>query len=93
MSEVAVAEKDFKTESVSSVPTPYISDLNIARRAALAEVDNATFGWFHVRTCLVAGVGYVLSRRKQDFDSRADLLLRSPDSSPMLMVRLPLFWW
>lgn len=80
MSEIAVAEKDFKTESVSS-SSPYISDLNLARRAALAEVDNAAFGWFHVRTCLVAGVGYVAipSRRKNsifDFLILADLLLR-----------------
>lgn len=28
------------------------------RRAALAEVDNAPFGWYHVKTCLIAGVGF-----------------------------------
>ena len=33
-------------------------DLNARRRAALAEVDNAKFGWQHVKTCLVAGVGF-----------------------------------
>ncbi|ORY89459.1 putative phosphate transporter [Leucosporidium creatinivorum] len=33
-------------------------DLNARRRAALAEVDNAKFGWFHVKACLVAGVGF-----------------------------------
>ncbi|GAA5896023.1 hypothetical protein JCM6882_005588 [Rhodosporidiobolus microsporus] len=33
-------------------------DLNARRRAALAEVDNAAFGWFHVKACCVAGVGF-----------------------------------
>ncbi|KAI0267662.1 phosphate transporter [Gloeopeniophorella convolvens] len=33
-------------------------DLDERRRAALAEVDNATFSWFHVKVCLVAGVGF-----------------------------------
>jgi PHS family inorganic phosphate transporter-like MFS transporter len=33
-------------------------DLDAKRRAALAEIDNAKFGWFHVRACLVAGVGF-----------------------------------
>ncbi|RDB17325.1 Inorganic phosphate transporter PHO84 [Hypsizygus marmoreus] len=28
------------------------------RRSALAEIDNAKFSWFHVRVCLVAGVGF-----------------------------------
>ena len=29
------------------------------RRAALAEVDNAKFSWFHVRVCIIAGIGSV----------------------------------
>jgi len=33
-------------------------DLNARRRAALAEVDNAKFGWFHVKACAVAGIGF-----------------------------------
>ncbi|KAJ7659925.1 inorganic phosphate transporter [Mycena rosella] len=32
--------------------------LDERRRAALAEVDNAQFSWFHVKVCLVAGVGF-----------------------------------
>jgi len=28
------------------------------RRAALAEVDNAMFSWFHAKVCIVAGVGF-----------------------------------
>ncbi|GAB5590016.1 hypothetical protein Unana1_04916 [Umbelopsis nana] len=33
-------------------------DLNARRRAALAEIDNAKFGWFHIRACIVSGVGF-----------------------------------
>lgn len=29
------------------------ADLNERRRAALSEIDNAKFGWFHVRAVLV----------------------------------------
>ncbi|KAJ7773060.1 inorganic phosphate transporter [Mycena metata] len=32
--------------------------LDERRRAALAEVDNAEFSWFHVKVCLVAGAGF-----------------------------------
>ncbi|KAI0749605.1 phosphate transporter [Daedaleopsis nitida] len=32
--------------------------LNEQRRITLAEVDRAGFSWFHVRVCLVAGVGF-----------------------------------
>lgn len=32
--------------------------LDERRRAALAEVDNAKFSWFHVKVCFVAGVGF-----------------------------------
>ncbi|KAG8873563.1 Inorganic phosphate transporter pho84 [Tulasnella sp. 331] len=37
--------------------TPEINSAE-RRRAALAEVDNAPFGWYHVKTCLIAGVGF-----------------------------------
>jgi PHS family inorganic phosphate transporter-like MFS transporter len=36
---------------------PYI-DLDDRRRAALAEIDNAKFGWFHIRACIVSGIGF-----------------------------------
>ncbi|CAM1503548.1 Fc.00g011390.m01.CDS01 [Cosmosporella sp. VM-42] len=36
----------------------HISDPNERRRLALAEIDKAPFGWYHVRACLVAGVGF-----------------------------------
>ncbi|TFK88823.1 phosphate transporter [Polyporus arcularius HHB13444] len=32
--------------------------LNSRRRAALAEIDQADFSWFHVKVCMVAGVGF-----------------------------------
>ncbi|KAH7928254.1 phosphate permease [Leucogyrophana mollusca] len=32
--------------------------LDERRRAALAEIDNAPFSWFHVKVCLVASVGF-----------------------------------
>lgn len=33
-------------------------ELNNRRREALSKIDNAEFGWFHIRACLVAGVGF-----------------------------------
>ncbi|CAG8551314.1 962_t:CDS:2 [Paraglomus brasilianum] len=33
-------------------------DFDTKRRNALAEIDNAKFGWFHVRTIVVTGVGF-----------------------------------
>jgi hypothetical protein len=32
--------------------------LDERRRAALAEVDNAKFSWFHIKILLIAGVGF-----------------------------------
>lgn len=34
------------------------ADLFAARRQALSEIDNAKFGWFHVKACMVAGIGF-----------------------------------
>lgn len=31
---------------------------NDKRRLALAEIDRAPFGWYHVRACVVAGIGF-----------------------------------
>ncbi|RDA86843.1 hypothetical protein CP532_1403 [Ophiocordyceps camponoti-leonardi (nom. inval.)] len=36
----------------------HVTDVNERRRLALAEVDRAPFGWYHVRACAVAGVGF-----------------------------------
>ncbi|CAG8497644.1 4882_t:CDS:2 [Acaulospora colombiana] len=35
-----------------------LPDYDKKRKEALEQIDNAEFGWFHVRTCLVAGVGF-----------------------------------
>ncbi|KAM6499660.1 Major facilitator superfamily domain containing protein [Amanita muscaria] len=32
--------------------------LDQCREAALAEIDEAKFSWFHVKVCLVAGIGF-----------------------------------
>lgn len=36
----------------------HVKNLEERRRLALAEVDRAPFGWYHVRAVLVAGVGF-----------------------------------
>ncbi|KAF2768553.1 MFS transporter [Teratosphaeria nubilosa] len=36
----------------------HIADPNERRRLALAEIDKAPFGWYHIRAILVAGVGF-----------------------------------
>jgi PHS family inorganic phosphate transporter-like MFS transporter len=36
----------------------HITDPNERRRVALAEIDKAPFGWYHVRAVVVAGVGF-----------------------------------
>ncbi|POG78603.1 major facilitator superfamily domain-containing protein [Rhizophagus irregularis DAOM 181602=DAOM 197198] len=44
--------------STSNPKSPSREDLDDTRRAALEEIDNAKFGWFHIRACLVAGIGF-----------------------------------
>ena len=36
----------------------HIMDPNERRRMALAEIDKAPFGWYHVRLIVVTGVGF-----------------------------------
>ncbi|KAF8250288.1 phosphate permease [Wilcoxina mikolae CBS 423.85] len=36
----------------------HVSDPNERRRLALAEIDKAPFGWYHVRVVVVAGIGF-----------------------------------
>ncbi|OJJ50631.1 hypothetical protein ASPZODRAFT_56468 [Penicilliopsis zonata CBS 506.65] len=36
----------------------HVADPNERRRLALAEIDKAKFGWYHVRAVVVAGVGF-----------------------------------
>ncbi|KAI0303635.1 inorganic phosphate transporter [Multifurca ochricompacta] len=54
-------EKDVGSLQSSVAAHPHYNaarDLDESRRAALAQVDNATFSWFHVKVCAVAGVGF-----------------------------------
>ncbi|KAI0046569.1 phosphate permease [Auriscalpium vulgare] len=55
-------EKTSRTSdpSLPSLPrrTNVAHELDERRRAALAEVDNAKFSWFHVKVVAVAGVGF-----------------------------------
>lgn len=51
----------------------HIQDPNERRRLALAEIDKAPFGWYHVRACLVAGTGF--------FTDSYDVSRSCPDSS------------
>ena len=36
----------------------HIADPNERRRLALAEIDAAPFGWYHVRAVTVGGIGF-----------------------------------
>src|SRR5277367_4505148 len=36
----------------------HIVDPNERRRLALAEIDKAPFGWYHIRAIIVAGIGF-----------------------------------
>lgn len=36
----------------------HVADANERRRLALAEIDKAPFGWYHVRAIVVAGIGF-----------------------------------
>jgi len=36
----------------------HIADPNERRRLALAEIDKAPFGWYHIRATIVAGIGF-----------------------------------
>jgi len=58
----------------------YISDPNERRRLALAEIDQAPFGWYHVRACIVAGVGF--------FTDAYDLFVVS-----LLTIMLGIVFW
>ncbi len=35
-----------------------VTDPNERRRLVLAQIDNASFGWYHVRAVVVAGIGF-----------------------------------
>ncbi|KAI8870421.1 phosphate transporter [Ramicandelaber brevisporus] len=57
--EVAYAPApQFTDDSSADKERTRLVELDKKRRDALAAIDNAKFGWFHIRACLVAGVGF-----------------------------------
>jgi PHS family inorganic phosphate transporter-like MFS transporter len=54
---MTTVEKSDSNPSISKRGVTVI-DLDERRRAALAEIDNAEFSWFHVKICMVAGTGF-----------------------------------
>ncbi|KAJ7931382.1 major facilitator superfamily domain-containing protein [Mycena leptocephala] len=53
-----MAHKEASNASLAKGVDVHYYALDERRRAALAEVDNAQFSWFHVKVCMVAGVGF-----------------------------------
>lgn len=45
----------------------HIADPNERRRPALADIDSALFGWYHVRAVVVAGVGFFIDAYDTSF--------------------------
>ncbi|ORE08843.1 phosphate:H+ symporter [Rhizopus microsporus var. microsporus] len=43
---------------MSGLNTETILTAKERRRLALEEIDNAKFGWYHIRACLVSGIGF-----------------------------------
>ena len=33
-------------------------ELRLKKKLALEKLDNAEFGWFHIKACLVSGIGF-----------------------------------
>ncbi|KAG5646125.1 hypothetical protein DXG03_004364 [Asterophora parasitica] len=56
---MSFTEKDSRDGSIGAQKANNNAhSLDKRRRAALAEIDNAKFSWFHVKVCLVAGAGF-----------------------------------
>jgi len=64
----------------------HIQDPNERRRLALAEIDKAPFGWYHVRACVVAGIGFFTD----SYDVRDKA--RVPKDSVNISRSLPSIW-
>ncbi|CAG8471405.1 192_t:CDS:2 [Acaulospora morrowiae] len=57
-----ISIKSLKDPTSNAPPLPMLKerkpDLNDKRKATLERLDNEKFGWFHVRVCLIAGIGF-----------------------------------
>ena len=57
----SVEKKASPPSSFNDVPDKQptnVLDFAERRKAALAEIDNAKFSWFHAKVALIAGVGF-----------------------------------
>ncbi|GME68094.1 unnamed protein product [[Candida] boidinii] len=60
-----MASKGYKTEGGNAAFHNFINDFTDVtdplerRRLALEKIDNAKFGWYHIRAIMVAGVGFL----------------------------------
>ncbi|EJU04751.1 MFS general substrate transporter [Dacryopinax primogenitus] len=50
--------KEFDPKTANFDELNHITNLDLRRRAALAEIDNAKFSFFHLKAVLVAGAGF-----------------------------------
>lgn len=48
----------YKNVAINKSSSAHIADPNERRRLALAEIDKASFGWYHIRATIVAGIGF-----------------------------------
>ncbi|KAI8997194.1 phosphate:H+ symporter [Pilobolus umbonatus] len=53
-----MSEKSEPGSSSNSDNQTYVLTAKERRRLALEQIDNAKFGWFHIRACLVSGIGF-----------------------------------
>ncbi|PKY56111.1 phosphate:H+ symporter [Rhizophagus irregularis] len=83
--------------STSNPKSPSREDLDDTRRAALEEIDNAKFGWFHIRACLVAvsailGYTYFSSINANEVPTDIDSGLKSSAAIGTMFGQL-IFGW
>ncbi|KAH8118097.1 phosphate permease [Phellopilus nigrolimitatus] len=93
-----ISEKTSSRGSVDPKINQAVYTLDQRRRAALAEVDNASFSWFHVKVVLVAGIniastmlGYVYGKG-QVLSANQDLGVKVATPVGTLIGQL-LFGW
>jgi hypothetical protein len=60
----------------------HIQDPNERRRLALAQIDEAPFGWYHVRACVVAGIGFFTGSYDVSHPALSYILLKYLTSGP-----------
>lgn len=61
-------ENKFNAASLNLNPTTFIKTNKITdkQKETLAKFDNAKFGWKHVKTCLIAGIGFFTVKQHND---------------------------